>query len=272
MNKEYSVLMSVYAKENPIFLRESIESLLSQTLLPTEFVLVCDGPLTDELDKVVNEVSGQHPELFRIVRLEQNMGLGLALNEGMKHCSCEVIARADSDDISTPERCEKQLKMLESNNLDILSGMLEEFERIPGDGHSRRMLPGENDEIYRYAKRRCPFNHPCVMFKKSAVLAAGGYQDFHQQEDYYLWVRMMLQGVRCGNLSDLCLYMRAGDQMYARRGGKERRKNVALLHKYMYREKFCSLFDYLFVTWSMTVVQAMPLKFKKLIYSIFLRK
>ena len=216
----YSVLMSVYKKENPVFLQQAMSSIWEQTIQPDEFVLVCDGPLTPELDVVIKEMERQHLDSLHVVRLADNGGLGNALNIGIQHCSNKLIARMDSDDISRPDRCEKQLRVFEKDpELDICCGTIEEFFETPEEIVARRVLPEQQDDILCYAKKRNPFNHMAVMYKKEAVLMAGGYQPFYLLEDYYLWVRMLLNGAKGYNLQEPLVWVRTGLGMYKRRGG-----------------------------------------------------
>lgn len=166
----YSVLMSVYKKENPDFLKQSIESIQNQTVPTDDFVLVCDGPLTPELDAVLVVKQQELGEVLNVVRLEKNGGLGNALNEGMRHCKNELIARMDSDDIAYPDRCEKQLAIFNTHpEVSVCSGIVEEFSESPDVVDARRVPPETNVEILKFAKMRNPFNHPCVMYKKSAL-------------------------------------------------------------------------------------------------------
>lgn len=216
----YSVLMSVYKKENPLYFRQSIQSMLDQTLPFSDFVLVCDGPLTPGLDEVVQWAQEQMESRLQILRFKENRGLGYALREGVGRCRCEVIARMDSDDISRPERCERQYQMIRQSGYAIVSGVLQEFSGTPGDMDRIRELPRTSEEIIQYAKKRNPFNHPCVMFRKAAVLNAGNYQDFPGFEDYYLWVRMLQKGYQGYNVQEVVLDMRTGNGMYDRRGGR----------------------------------------------------
>ena len=143
---EYSVLMSVYAKENPEYLRESIESIWSQTVKTNDFWVVCDGPLTKELDVVLEENQKAHKEVFHLLRLKENVGLGRALNEGLKCCKNEAVARMDSDDIACKDRCEKQLRVLEEG-IDIVSGTVVEFEKDILHCKAKRTLPLSKEEI-----------------------------------------------------------------------------------------------------------------------------
>ena len=187
MMQNYSVLMSVYYKEKPEYLEQAIESVQSQTFPTDDFILVCDGPLNDALDKVIAKKQREMGITLNVVRLAKNGGLGNALNEGIKHCKNELVARMDSDDIAYPHRCEKQLAVFnEHPEVSICSGIVEEFTTDPNTVDAKRVPPETNAEIVEFAKKRNPFNHPCVMYKKSAVEAVGSYQDFYLLEDYYL--------------------------------------------------------------------------------------
>jgi cellulose synthase/poly-beta-1,6-N-acetylglucosamine synthase-like glycosyltransferase len=211
--------MSVYAREKAVFLRESMDSMWSQTIPPSDFVLVCDGPLTNELEVVINQQREVHDNL-RLIRLAKNCGLHSALNEGLKHCLCDLVARMDSDDISYSDRCEKQLKLFALYpDLGIVSGTVEEFSGSTTNITGIRTVPSKHSDIIEFSKRRNPFNHPCVMYRKNNVLAAGGYRSIYLLEDYDLWVRMLNSGVTGANIKDPLLYMRAGFQLYKRRSG-----------------------------------------------------
>ena len=161
----YSVLMSVYHKEKPEHFRMAIQSMLDQTVRADDFVIVCDGPLTDELNGVLAWAEETLGKRLTIVRLPVNGGLGKALNEGLKHVRNELVARMDSDDVSLPERCELQLNAFSENpEISVLSGTIEEFETDMQNVTAQRVLPEKHEEIFAFAKRRNPFNHPCVMF------------------------------------------------------------------------------------------------------------
>lgn len=271
METEYSVLMPVYKKEQALFLKESIESMLSQTVVPKDFVIVCDGPLTEELDQVISCYEQQYGELFQIVRLPQNVGLGRALNEGMKHCRFEYVARMDSDDISLPDRMEKQLAVFRDRQVDIVGGTLIEFNEQYPEGLHKRQLPREHDEILKFARRRNPFNHPCVTYKKTSVMNAGGYQHFDGFEDYYLWVRMLTAGMKGYNLPDTILKMRASG-MYQRRGGLYYTKLIVKFRLYLLTSRFCSLGDFLYTVVGHVGVSILPIGLREKFYNLVLRK
>lgn len=237
--REYSVLMSVYHKEKSEYLKQAIESIQTQTLSTNDFVLVCDGPLNEQLDGVIATKQQEMGDTLNVVRLAKNGGLGNALNEGIKHCKNELVARMDSDDIAYPDRCEKQITVFNTHSkVSICSGIVEEFTTDPNTVDTKRVPPETHEEIVEFAKKRNPFNHPCVMYKKSAVEAVGSYQDFYLLEDYYLWLRMLMAGYQGYNIQEPLLHMRAGSAMYLRRAGWKYAKTQVKLFKFMKQQGF----------------------------------
>lgn len=200
-------------------MRESLESVFGQTLQPDEVVLVEDGPLTPALYEVVDELASQHTRIKRIV-LEKNRGLGNALSEGLKHCSYDLVARMDTDDICKPERFARQVVFMENHpEIDVVGAWIDEFQETISNVTSTRKLPQNPQEIRSFGKKRNPMNHPVTMFRKQAVEAVGGYLPFSLFEDYYLWVRMMLNGSKMYNIPESLLYFRFSPEMCKRRGG-----------------------------------------------------
>lgn len=219
MNR-FSVLMSIYHKEKLEYFNRAMQSIWDdQSAKPHEIVLVQDGKLTDDLYNVISEWKNKLGDVLKIIPLEHNVGLGDALNEGIKHCSYELIARMDTDDISLPDRFEKQLKIFENSDVDICSSWVSEFDNDENTIISYRKIPREHDEIVNYSKMRNPINHPAVMYKKSIVEQAGGYKKMMWFEDYYLWSRMILNGAKFYNIQEALVNMRAGYGQLERRGG-----------------------------------------------------
>ena len=246
MASKYSVLMSVYHREKPEYLKQAIESIQAQTFPTDDFILVCDGPLNDALDKVIAAKQQEMGTMLNVVCLAKNAGLGNALNEGIKHCKNELIARMDSDDIAYPDRCEKQIAVFNTHSeVSICSGIVEEFPTDPNTVDTKRVPPETNAEIVEFAKKRNPFNHPCVMYKKSAVEAVGSYQDFYLLEDYYLWLRMLMAGYQGYTIQEPLLHMRAGSDMYKRRAGWKYTKTQARLFKFMKEQDFIGEWQYI---------------------------
>ena len=273
MLKKYSVLMSVYYKENPTWLKESIESILNQTVRTNDFVLIEDGILTEELEKIVEKYEKEYPEIFNIVRLKENVGLGPALAIGVKECKNELIARMDSDDFSVPERCEKELFMFEKDNsLDMVGSNIIEFTENIKNVQAYRKLPELDSEIKKYMRRRNPFGHPSVMFKKSKVLEAGNFKSYYLCEDYDMWIRMAKVNAKFYNIQEVLVYMRIGKDFYKRRGGIKYLKSILKFKREQYKNGFYSFKDYVITAGTSTVICLMPNFIRDIFYKKFLRK
>ena len=269
--QEYSVLMSVYYKETPENLKTAMESIWSQTVLPAEFILMCDGQLGEGLDDVIKNMEKMHPAIH-VVRLSKNGGLGNALNVGLRYCTHELVARMDSDDISRPDRCEKQIKIFkEKPEISVISGTVEEFSESVDVIDARRELPETSEEIIRFSRKRNPFNHPCVMYKKSAVEAAGGYQDFYLLEDYYLWIRMLQNGAKGYNCPEPLLWMRAGSGLYKRRSGWKYAKSQRKLFLYMRKQGYIGWGRYLLSVTERTIVSIIPGRMREALFKKMVR-
>ena len=224
----FSVLLSTYEGDSATELSAAIESVVEQTVAPSEIVLVEDGPLSEDLRACVDEWLDARPELFVVHRLQTNRGLGRALREGVRACSNDVIARMDSDDVCVDTRFETQLRYLDRHpDVDAVGGYMAEFDEAPdadaaGDGGRRvRTVPIDPAAVRRTAKFRSPINHPTVMYRKEAVLSAGNYRSLRSMQDYDLWVRMLVDGATITNLPEVLVQTRAGDELYTRRGGLE---------------------------------------------------
>ncbi|WP_458402195.1 glycosyltransferase [Candidatus Avelusimicrobium sp.] len=225
----FSVLMSVYAKDRPLWLAQALDSVLQNSLLPKEIVVVTDGPIGADLQKVLTDFTQKSP-LIRLLPLDKNVGLGAALNKGLSVCSCPWVARMDADDISLPGRFAQQISFLKQNtDIAVLGGWVQETDSATLTPLSVRRVPEKPADILKFLKKRCPFNHMSVMFKKSAVTAVGGYQPFYLLEDYYLWARLAAAKHPMANLPNILVNARVDEKMYARRGGwKYFKSNCAL--------------------------------------------
>lgn len=273
MESNYSVLMSVYYKEHPEYLRQSMQSIYDQTIPTNDFVLVCDGPLTPALDTVITDMQKIFGFRLHVIRLLKNGGLGNALNVGMQQCKNNLVARMDSDDISRSDRCERQLAVFRDHpEFSLVSGIVEEFSDTIDHVTVRRIVPEQQADILAFAKKRNPFNHPCIMYKKSDVEAAGGYQDFYLLEDYYLWIRMLQQGFIGYNLQEPLLWMRAGSDMYKRRGGWKYFLSQHKLLSYMHQSKFISYSQYLMSIFIRLGVAMAPNNCRSFIFNNILRR
>lgn len=241
---QFSVLMSVYKNDKAEYFKEAVESILNQTVPPAEIVLVRDGPVGEDLQNIIDKIVSDYPDIFIYVPLEENGGLGNALKLGLENCSYEIVARMDSDDISLNDRFEKQIKFLLDNpDVDIVGGNIAEFTDFPDNIIDYRNVPEKHEEIKDYLKKRNPFNHMTVMFKKSSVLNAGGYESFYLFEDYYLWVKMYLNGATFANLNMVLVNARIS-QMAKRRGGIKYYKSCKKLLKFMRNNGILSKKEY----------------------------
>jgi len=231
MNK-FSVAMCVYGGDNAEWFRMAADSVLNQTVPPDEVVLVVDGPVPEELERVIR-VFEQRPD-FKVVWLKVNQGHGNARRASIDHCSNELVALMDADDICVPNRFELQLKLFgEDPTLDISGGIIHEFIDEPEHVVGVREVPCTDAEIKEFMKMRCPMNQVTVMLRKSCMERAGGYVDWFCNEDYYLWVRMSQIGARFANVPAVLVRVRVGKEMYQRRGGVRYFKSEAKLQKYM---------------------------------------
>lgn len=272
INSCFSVLLSVYEKEQPDYLRLSLESVFNQTMPPSEVVMVEDGPLTEDLYAVLDQFCNLHPEMKR-VPLEGHHGLGPALAEGLLHCSNELVARMDTDDIARNDRFEKQLAEFDTNpNLDICGSQVLEFEGDVNNIVSQRRVPLTGEECRRYQRRRDAFNHMTVMYKKSSVLAAGSYQDCPLMEDSLLWVNLFLNNATAMNIDDNLVYVRIGKGMYERRGGWAYFKKYKRARACIYATGFITPWDYYYTLAIQFIVAVIPNSLRSYIYKHFLHK
>lgn len=272
-NLKFSVLMSVYKNDKEEYLKLALDSIINQTVKPSEIVLVEDGPIPENIENLIKEYE-KNIAFLKVIRLKENGGLGNALNVGLENCSYDIVARMDADDISVLDRFEKQIVEFEKDDtLSIVGGYISEFINNPEESIGIRQVPLTHEEISNFIKGRNPFNHMTVMFKKQSVLEAGSYQDFHFLEDYYLWIRMFLKGYKMKNIDSILVNARVGNDMYKRRGGFKYFKSCKRLQKYLLDNKLITYPKYLknnIIRFIMQVL--MPNNIRGFIYKKFARK
>ena len=235
-------------------------------------VLVEDGPLTPELCEVVDKYQTSYPEL-KVVAMEKNGGLGKALNEGLRHCSNDIVARMDSDDVCKENRFEKQISFMEKHpEYDLVGSWVDEFYNDIDHITAIRKVPETSVEIYNFCKRRCPVNHPTVMYKKSTVLAVGGYLTKYFPEDYFLWIRMLMNGARFYNLQESLLFFRYSPETIKKRGGWKYAIGEVHIQKMIYDLGFISFFLFVKNSFARFITRIMPLPLRMWIYSRLLRE
>lgn len=266
---KFSVLMSVYYKEQPEYFNRAMQSIWNeQHVKPDEIVLVQDGQLTDSLYLAIGKWKDKLEGILSIVPLEKNVGLGDALNIGLQQCTFAFVARMDTDDIAAPERFEKQLRVFENSDIDICSSWVSEFDNDEKHIVSYRKLPEKHDEIVKYFKLRNSLNHPAVMYKKAIVEKSGGYQKMIGFEDYYLWARMIMNGAKFYNIQESLVNMRAGYGQLERRGGF---KYAVLEVEFLNGLKaigFLNTFEFIRNVSVRFVVRILPKTFLKMIYKL----
>ena len=269
----FSVAMSVYKSDNPDYFDRALESIiLKQTVAPNEVVLVVDGPVDENINAVIQKYLEQYKGLS-VIRLEKNGGLGNALKLAVQSAKYELIARMDSDDVAVQDRFEQQLAyFILHPDIDIVGGDITEFIGEESNVVGRRAVPLSNEEIREYMKKRCAMNHVSVMYKKSAVQAAGGYQDWFWNEDYYLWIRMWLNNAVFANTGTVLVNVRVGEEMYQRRGGKKYFASEKGLQDYMIKHGMIDYITYLQNVGKRLIVQRLlPNKLRGWVFRTFAR-
>lgn len=270
----FSVAISVYKNDNPAYFERALSSITDeQTIIPDEIVLVVDGPIGNKLNEVIKKYQTKY-NIFNVIRLVKNTGLGNALKIAVENAKYELIARMDSDDISLPTRFETQLKYFMLNpDVDVVGGDITEFIDDESNVIGKRLVPMCNGDIREYMKVRCAMNHVSVMYKKSAVQAVGGYLDWFWNEDYYLWIRMQLNNAIFANTGTVLVNVRVGEEMYQRRGGIKYFQSEAKLQKFMLDNNIINKPRYLINISERLVLQVlMPNKLRGWIFRTFARK
>lgn len=270
----FSVVMSVYLKDNPIYFRQSLESIVNQTLIPDEIVLIKDGLLTFDLNSVIDEYNSNFPGLFTIIAIPANKGLANALNVGIRGAKNSIIARMDSDDICFENRFEQQINYLSRNDLDVVGGQIVEFSKHIQDVISIRKVPIVHCEIVKFMKFRSPFSHPTVVFKKEVFDTLRGYDVKIFPEDYDFFVRAYLAGFKFGNIDKNVLYFRLGENLseaIKRRWGIKYAINEIKLYRKFLKLGFFNSIDFLKVLFFKIPLRIIPFKLYSYIYFKFAR-
>ncbi len=265
--------MALYAKEKPEYLKLAIQSIIEQTAKPDEIIIVIDGQINKKLQQVVDEFVDGYPKLFHVVGYKKNRGLGFALNYGIAYCRNELVARMDTDDISKPTRCEKQLKMFAYNNeLVIVGTCIDEFKDDVNNIIASRVVPAGSREIYEFAKRRSAFNHPTVMYKKSVIEKFGGYANLRRNQDVELFGRMIYGGCQTANLQEKLLLFRNDDNLSKRRKSWENTWSYIATINNFRKMGYSSIGDLAIVFVAQMGMFFCPISLQGIIYKKFLRK
>lgn len=268
--ENYSVLMCVYAKENPTHFETAIDSVLNQTKPTNNFVIVCDGPLTEELDAVLERKKKENP-VITVARLEKNSGVGPASQHGLSFITNEVFAKMDSDDVCDPTRMEKELSKI-NEGYDVVGAGIGEFKTDPTHIEEKRIPPQDHDKIVKFSKKRTPVNNVTIMYKKSQVLEAGGYMASNYLEDYTLDIKLIQQGRKLFNIQEVLVFVRCTDEQLKRRGNKKLRKQLKELRKMMLKTHYINRFQYHWYNFQGSLFVLSPYWLKRFLYKVFLRR
>lgn len=269
---QYSVLMTVYKGDNPLYVETSIKSILDQTHPSNDFVIIEDGPLPEAMEQIICAYEASNPAIH-VLRLPKNAGLGKALNEGLPLCKNELIARMDSDDISMPDRCEKQVKaFMDDPELDIVGCPVKEFVGTPDNVVGQRLVPLDNEAIHKYVRRRDPFNHPTVMYRKSKVMKYGPYGDYRKNQDTDLWIKLLCKGgCKAINIDEFLLMFRFDEGTFRKRKSWTNTKTLINIRWRAFKEKYCSFIDFVVVSGAQLMIYIMPSGLQRFIYQHILR-
>lgn len=277
MNKKnkYSVLMSVYKKDSPEYLQIALKSIYEQqSIKPDEIVIAVDGPIPENLRKVLDSFKKDKEKIVKIIQQEQNKGLGEALKKGTEYCTGDYIFRMDSDDISVFDRFEKQIDYIEKHsNIDVLGGNIAEFQKSIDEENKRlRVCPMNHEDIVKMGKKRNPMNHVTVCIKKEALVNSGGYQSLLYLEDYYLWLRMIVNNCKLENLNETLVLVRVGNGFEGRRSTKKHIEGWRTLQNFMKKNKMINFLEAKLNMIYIRVFVSTPPWIKKIIYKFILRK
>ena len=264
--ENYSVLMTMYIKDNVDYAKLSIDSMLHQTIKTEDFVLICDGPLTDELNNLINGYKENYA-CFNIIRLSENVGLGAALRYGVTVCKNNLVARMDDDDVAKENRCELELREFEKDSeLVICGSFMNEFDDDRSKPLRVKKVPTSLEDIIKFSKRRNPFNHSTVMFKKKEILKIGNYSTMRVNQDVELWVRALNKGLKGINIAYPLVDFRFDKNTYQRRKNWENVKLIIKVWKNFKRKGYCKESDYLYVVLMQLTAFIVPTKMLKWAY------
>lgn len=269
----YSILMSVFKNDNPNYLIQSIESMLKQTIMTNDFVIVVDGEIDSNIQSILNEYKKKYPNIFNYLFINKNQGLGYCLKKGLEICKNNYVARMDSDDISMPNRIENQLKMFELDpDLDIVGTQVLEFNDTISDIISIRSVPYKNKDIIKFLKLRDPFNHPSVVFKKTSIISVGNYNDYRKNQDTDLWIRLFVKGCKGANTVKPYLYFRFDNKTIYRRRSLTNFKTLLKIRWKSVKLGFNNIFEFIFIFLTQLFILIVPYKILDMIYKFFLRR
>tara|TARA_B100000963_G_scaffold152543_1_gene132884 strand:+ start:736 stop:1572 length:837 start_codon:yes stop_codon:yes gene_type:complete len=269
-SKNFSVVMPLYFKENHEYFAKSLQSLIDQTLQPSEIIIILDGQIGDDLKKVIDRYKNN--EIIKIIKLEKNHGIGYARRVGIENCSTNIFAVMDSDDICNIRRFELQYNKIIEGEFDVIGGYIEEFDEEVGDLSMIRKLPLRNEDIYKYGKWRMPVNNVTLMFTREVYEMVGGYPDLRSGEDWHLVAKWLANKVKFCNLDEVLVYVRGGKDMIKRRRTFNFQFHQLKVFPYMYKLKYIGFFHLFANVLIRLILIIMPTLVTTFLYKKILRK
>lgn len=267
-NYEFSVLIACYHGDHVDRFNAAFNSIIQNTLKPTEIILVQDGPVPEDLHNSIQRWVGLN--FVKLVKLKQNTGLANALNRGLEHVTTPLVLRADADDINAIDRFERQVQLL-SQGYDVVGSCIEEVDP-ENNLLSTKIVPEEHQEIMRYMKFRNPVNHMTAGFRVEKVRSVGGYPELHLKEDYGLWALLGSAGCTFRNSNDLWVQVIRDEAMYARRSGLQHVRSEFRLQQLLVRTRYNNFFLGALICMSRIIAMSTPKEMKKLLYEKYLRR
>ncbi len=261
---KFSLLIPVYRGDKKEWLQTALESVATQTYLPSEIIIVEDGKILQDLKEVIRVFQKKINQVKIPLKAispknKEPQGLANTLNRGIAACKYEWIARFDADDICLPHRFQKQVDFLKKNpTADLIGGQSLEFLENSPSQYRIKSIPKTYKAVRSFAKKRNPFNHMTVFYRKAVVLKAGGYEDYPAMEDYHLWVKMLLLDFRLINQPENLVLQRASKKMFARRGGLKYLKTEWVLHSFFLKSGFINFLEFIRNMILRTVVRLLP--------------
>ena len=268
-----SVVIPTYENDDPDHFSAALNSILDQTVRPDEVIVIGDGPLSAKLEKVIGQFERNYPNVIQLYQLSENRGKGKARQIGVKRANNQIVAMMDADDICREDRFEKQLRFLKDNpDVDVVGSNVTEFSADMEVSYAVRSVPEPHDEIAALARYRSPLNQATVMFRKDAVIDAGNYEDVRLLEDYRLWVRLLVNGAKFGNIPESLVHVRAGEDMHARRGGRTYARSEIRMEYDFYRWGFIPLWLAALNAIARVAIRTIPNSVRGSIYSRLFRR
>jgi glycosyltransferase involved in cell wall biosynthesis len=265
-NWKFSVVISVYKNDKSEYFKEAVVSLLNQSLQPNEIIIVVDGEVTSQLNKLIEYFEAL--ENVRVLRLAKNLGLGLARDYAIRQTKYSIVAVMDSDDISLPDRFSWQMKVLRSQDFDLVGGFIEEFRSVPGDCGLVRKVPLGHDDVISVGRWRQSINHVTIMFKKTAYFRSGGYHDVRGIEDYDLFYRFFITGSRVCNIDRVLVDVRFNSDTVLRRRGWRYYRAIVGIYGKMLKARYISIPRYLLLSLLQIFVRLSPPAILTIAYKI----